>query len=110
MTRIAILILLTSVISSAYGENLPRFPKNTDYWRARQLLMALGYKPLRLPDADECDSSTDRTSCFPERESCSGTGRAPCIFVWQKGEAIIQVNTVGDPPVIVTVTCNVNCN
>jgi hypothetical protein len=48
---------------------MPLFPANTPYADARHSLMALGYGPAPLPDADKCDKDTDLT-CFPEREAC----------------------------------------
>lgn len=35
---------------------------------------------------------------YPEAQNCAGTGIAPCLMIWRKGEDIKRVYTVGEPP------------
>jgi hypothetical protein len=85
---------------------VPVFPKNTAYVDARRRLMALGYGPAPIPDAEKCDRETDKT-CFPERDACSASGQ--CSFLWRRGETLIMVGTADNPPTVASVECQVNC-
>jgi len=99
---------LESGAAPAKGPGDPIFPKNTPYGDARRSLMALGYGPASLPDADKCDRSTDK-SCFPERVSCNQSSGV-CEFLWKRGERLIKVTTaLADPPTVSAVECQVNC-
>ncbi len=60
-------------------------------------MTAAGYKPFKDPNADKCDGGS---TCFPETESCAGTGLGNCNFLWKKGQAVVVVGTVGDPPTV----------
>lgn len=88
--------------------DVPTFPANTAYSDARHSLMALGYEPAPLPDADKCDRNTDKT-CFPEREACTSDNGTQCEFFWKRGERLIKVTTTAIPPTVSTVGCQVNC-
>jgi hypothetical protein len=95
---------------SADEPPLPTFPKRTLYSEARTALLALGYQPVHLPDADTCDPRYDASRCFPEREACAGTGMAPCNFVWRRAERVIVVGTIGDEmPIVTGVRCLSGC-
>ncbi len=89
------------------GASLPKFPSGTPYAEARRSLIALGYEPATLPDADKCEK--DNARCFPEVESCAGTGLGPCIYTWRRGETLIEVFTVYERPIVRGVKCRVNC-
>ena len=89
------------------GANIPVFPDKTRYADARRSLMALGYGPAPLPDAQKCDQGTDST-CFPEREACTGTP-AQCNYFWRRGDMLIRVETLDNPPTVAKVECQVNC-
>jgi hypothetical protein len=74
--------------------------------------MALGYKPIVIPEADEvsrsrCGGGDDR--CFPEMEACAGTGLGQCIFTWKRGETIIEIFTTNECAIVSGVSCRVNC-
>jgi hypothetical protein len=88
---------------------LPTFPKNSLYGDARTALIALGYQPVKLPDADKCDVASDYARCFPERQSCAGTGLAQCNFVWRRTERVIIVGTIGEDPKVASVRCLSGC-
>jgi clan AA aspartic protease (TIGR02281 family) len=85
--------------------SVPAFPSRTPYGQARKSLMALGYGPAPLPEADKCDRETDQT-CFPERDSCT---RGQCEFIWRRGETLVKIRTVEVPPIVSAVECEVNC-
>lgn len=63
-------------------------------------MLALGYQPVRLPDADKCDQRYDAGRCYPERQTCAGTGLAPCNFVWRRADRVLFVGTIGELPVV----------
>lgn len=90
---------------AAAGAGVPTFPSQTPYAEARHSLMALGYGPVRLPDVEKCDQSSDGT-CFPERESCNS---GACKYYWRRGDTIVQVETSGTPPTVSEVHCQTNC-
>lgn len=90
------------------AEAAPSFPPNTAYADARRSLMALGYEPAPLPDAEKCDRGTDKT-CFPEREACQSENGNRCEFLWKRGERLIKVTTIADPPTVSAVGCQINC-
>ena len=69
-----------SVVANAAVGTLPHLSKGTHYSQAREQLMALGYKGVKTPGADTCDASSS-TTCFPEMESCAGTGEGNCLYV-----------------------------
>ncbi|WP_237479120.1 hypothetical protein [Lichenibacterium dinghuense] len=92
-----------SVVANAAAGTVPRLSKGTHYSQAREQLMALGYKGVKTPGADTCDASSD-TTCFPEMESCAGTGEGNCLYSWEKDGTFVEVSTVGDPPEVVSVS------
>jgi hypothetical protein len=102
----AFLALASAAISA---ERVPRLQKNSDYRDARASLIALGWVPVRLETAEECDGDR-RCVGRPEMVSCSGTGLGYCVFAWRKGETLIEVITAGeDEPGVSAVRCRVNC-
>jgi hypothetical protein len=128
--NVAVTVLLAALSASsvALASTLPKFPPRTPYAEARRSLLALGYSPIALPDAD--DTSRARCGfkpgsvagaggsgsaiggdlrCFPEMEACAGSGLGQCVFAWRRAETIIEVVTVGELPVVGGVRCRVNC-
>jgi hypothetical protein len=120
-------IALMAYSNGAEGASLPRFPKGTPYGEARQSLKALGYRPNALPDADDvsrarCGYKPDSPGkpkpstgdandmrCFPEMIACAGTGLGQCVYSWRRGEALIDVFTTNETPIVEGVKCRVNC-
>ena len=128
MRRVAIAVSIAAIFgNTADSASIPKFPANTPYREARRSLLALGYKPIVLPDADEVSRSRcgfgptnapRRTAsappggderCFPEMEACAGTGLGQCIFGWQRAETLIEVFTANELPVVSGVKCRINC-
>lgn len=91
------------VVATASPGTLPSLNKGTHYSQAREQLMSLGYKGVKIPGADACDASSS-TTCFPEMESCAGTGEGNCLYAWEKGDTFVEVSTVGDPPEVASVS------
>jgi hypothetical protein len=102
------LVTLWGVASAA--ERLPTFPKETPYAEARRSLIALGWQPVTLPDADKCDADDPRCKGRPEMLACSGTGLARCIFTWKRKDTLIEVTTFGEQEAIVErLRCRAGC-
>ena len=100
-------VLIATAANSA--ERVPRLQKNADYRDARASLIALGWTPVRLETAEECDGDR-RCAGRPEMVSCSGTGLGYCVFAWRKGDTLIEVITAGeDEPGVSAVRCRLNC-
>lgn len=94
------------------AERLPTLPKRVPYSEARETLLALGWQPLKFPNADVCDQDDARCDGFAEMHFCSGTGLARCGFTWKRGEGptIIEVITIGEEEAFVShIECRVNC-
>jgi clan AA aspartic protease (TIGR02281 family) len=99
---------LSSTLAAKGPGAAPSFPPNTAYTDARRSLMALGYEPALLPDAEKCDRNADKT-CFPEREGCTSDNATQCEFFWKRGERLIKVTTTVVPPTVSSVGCQMNC-
>jgi hypothetical protein len=107
-------VILVACASGTEGASLPRFSKGTPYAEARQSLKALNYRPNVLPDADavsraRCAGGSDDMRCFPEMIACAGTGLGQCVYSWRRGEALIDVFTTNEMPLVEGVKCRVNC-
>lgn len=127
--RIAAAMLTVATLGipvSAFAASLPKFPPRTPYAEARRSLLALGYSPVALPDADEwsrsqcgfkrgnVDGKPARAGdgderCYPEMEACAGTGLGQCVFAWRRGDTLIEVLTTNELPLVSGVRCRVNC-
>lgn len=107
---VAIIAAMGTAATAA--EPLPSFPKNTSYQEARRSLIGLGYKPVTLPDADQCNAGDERCQGRPEMSSCSGTGLAHCAFAWRsKGGTLFEIITIGEGTNKVhAVRCWANCS
>jgi hypothetical protein len=87
------MVLVCVGVTAMAAEPLPTFKRDKPYSDVRNALLATGWQPVRLPDADRCDSRDSRCQGRPEMTSCSGTGRAPCLFTWRKDTRTIEVVT-----------------
>lgn len=83
----------------AQAESMPKFKQGEDYAKVRSKLLNAGWKPRRMPDADQCMQGDDRCQGRPEMEACAGSGRANCRFAWQRAGALLTIFTVGSPAV-----------
>lgn len=88
--------LALACASAEAAERLPTFPKNTEYGEARRSLIALGWEPVTVPGSDKCEAGDTRCEGRPEMLACSGTGMGRCLFVWRRGDRLIEVGTVGE--------------
>ena len=109
MARAAFAVALTFAITSAFAQSsaLPNIAKDTDYAAARKTLIAQGFAPERLAGAAPCDKDDPR--CFPEAFSCAGTGVAACLYIWKRGNAVIEVRTIGEQPIVDNLRCRSGC-
>jgi hypothetical protein len=100
-----------SLYSSALAQ-VPSFPKDAPYAKARKVLLKKGWKPVHEPEAGfECEKDDPRCKGRPETVFCAGTGAANCIFRWKRKGVVIDVLTVGETkPVITEVTCRSGCS
>lgn len=89
--------------SSAIAErstNLPDLLSAESYGVVRTKMIAAGWEPMRLEDADQCEKGDSRCSEWPdEMHACRSDGYAPCRFTWTRDEMIVGVCTRGTPPV-----------
>lgn len=106
--RAALALLLLTVAAAHAGELVPSFAKGSDYEKARATLIAKGWTPATMPDAQSCDGDP-RCNGRPEMEACAGTGLANCLFTWRKGTMLIEVSTIGEDPRISAVACRSGC-
>lgn len=107
-TALALVVLLAAGPVWA-GERLPTFPKRTDYGTARGSLIALGWKPVTVPDAQPCDDD-ERCKGRPEMVVCAGTGAGNCIFLWRRADTLIEVGTIYEsPPMVAGIRCRAGC-
>jgi hypothetical protein len=89
-------LVLLLVAPACAGEKLPNIRKGQDYGKLRQSLLAQGWKPVTLPDAERCGAGDRRCAGRPEVFVCAGTGLANCIFTWRRGGTVIDIGTVGE--------------
>jgi hypothetical protein len=93
-TALTLACLLVPVLAAAQAP--PGIAPGTPYDQARRTLLAEGWQPLQDPDADRCAATDRRCTGRPEMVACSGTGEAPCIFAWRRGDTAIEVITRGE--------------
>jgi hypothetical protein len=93
LSRLPAVVLVCVGVTAMAAEPLPAFKRDKPYSDVRIALLASGWQPVRLPDADRCGSRDTRCQGRPEMTSCSGTGRAPCLFTWRKDTRTIEVVT-----------------
>ncbi len=111
-TRIASSVLALGFLFSSpvlADEKLPRFPQEAPYSAVRQSLLRMGWSPLKDPKADECSEFDGRCKGRPEMLSCSGTGEAPCLFVWKKNGTVIEIITLGEETAYDGMRCREGC-
>lgn len=73
----------------------PNFSAGEPYGLVREKLIKDGWSPVLSPDADACMNGDKRCENRPEMEACSGSGLAPCKFVWKKNNHELNVFTLG---------------
>ncbi len=92
--------LLACVHLTAQGQTIPIVALGTPYAKVRVALQKEGWTPVhQTPDPHETHSRELRKRGWTEVQICAGTGRAPCIFVWQNRQGkLLEVVTTGDEP------------
>ena len=74
---------------------VPSFSSGEPYREVREKLIKDGWRPVILADADVCIDDDVRCANRPEMEACSGSGLAPCKFLWSKDGYRLTVFTLG---------------
>lgn len=99
-------ILLRCVVAPAIPVRFPSIRPTTAYPEARQILLQDGWQPVGEMDAAGCSagSRSGDQRCYPELADCAGTGEGQCLYVWRKGQSVLRVGTVGDPPLVAHIT------
>lgn len=108
----AIAVLIALSLSSSALAQVPSFPNNEPYAKARKHLLKKGWMPVHEPeDGFVCQKDDPRCTGRPETVNCAGTGLANCIFRWKRKGVVIDVLTVGETkPAITEVTCRSGCS
>ena len=73
----------------------PHFTSGEPYGHVRTKLIEAGWEPVVSEESDTCMKGDVRCTNRPEMEACSGSGVAPCKFVWRKKNYTLRVSTVG---------------
>lgn len=85
VVAVSILAVLAAAVAHA-AESVPDFKPGTAYSSARGTLITKGFRPIRSSGAqrdDRCSAGRqDVCEAYPETVSCSGTGSAPCRFIF----------------------------
>jgi hypothetical protein len=78
--------------------HLPDFPPKTNYQDARPRLMALGWLPVKMPNAQRTAKALERCGTYPEFElyALAGTNESgppdmACTYAWRRGDTLIEV-------------------
>jgi hypothetical protein len=85
---------------------LPSFSAGESYSSVRTKMANAGWEPFHAPDADQCSEDDKRCVGRPEMESCAGTGKANCKFLWKKSDNVTAICTVGEEDAVFDVVCN----
>jgi hypothetical protein len=94
IVTVAFVALLAASAARA-AEALPKLV-GQDYGRARAALLRQEWRPVALPDADQCMAGDKRCTGRPEMYVCAGTGLGQCVFVWRRKAVVIDVMTEGE--------------
>lgn len=94
--RALVLLVAGLTVSLTAMAQTPKFKRGEDYGAIRVKLLQQGWKPLILPDADQCYEGDTRCQGRPEMQSCSGTGLAMCRFNWVKNGKRLSICTMGE--------------
>lgn len=88
------------------------FPKGTIYADARDSLQALGWKPAPPEKPETCLGDDGRCKGRPETWACSGTGLGHCLYVWRRGDTLVEIVTQGEEvsqQQVISVRCRAGC-
>ena len=105
-------IIWTTAPSLTQAAALPTLKKGSPYASARATLTKQNYKPVRSDGSGCRFGREDVCKAYPEAETCAGTGLGNCLFVWRRGQQVIEVMTTGEEPKHLTVAgmkCRSGC-
>lgn len=108
-TALALASLLALTTAAAAAERLPNLTRGTPYASVRNILLAVGWRPVTLPGADRCSGRDSRCKDRPEMLSCAGTGMANCLFTWQRNNTVIGISTIGEDATFDGSECRSGC-
>lgn len=75
---------------------MPILKKGANYETVRKKMIKSGWKPYTDPNADQCMEGDERCQNRPEMQNCSGTGYAPCRFLWKRKNKYVVIYTIGE--------------
>ena len=81
----------------AQAESMPKFKQGEGYAQVRSKLLNAGWKPRRVPGADQCMRGDERCQGRPEMVACAGGGQANCRFAWKRAGVLLTIFTVDSP-------------
>jgi hypothetical protein len=92
--------LLACVHLATQAQAIPIVSLGTPYAQVRAALQKEGWTPVRqTPEPHDYMGAELRKRGWNEVEVCAGTGRAPCVFVWQNRQGKrLEVVTTGEEP------------
>ena len=90
-------LMMVAGSALAQAESMPKFKKGEDYAKVRIKLLNAGWKPRRMPDADQCMQGDERCQGRPEMVACAGSGQANCRFAWKRAGVLLTIFTVDSP-------------
>lgn len=95
-----VLALLVSFHLTTRAQAIPIVGLGTPYGQVRAALQKEGWTPVRqTPEPHDYMGAELRKRGWNEVEMCAGTGRAPCVFVWQNRQGKrLEVVTTGEEP------------
>jgi hypothetical protein len=108
--KIIFVLIALAFSSSAYAET-PKFKTGQTYASFRESLIKQNWRPVHDPmPSFVCDKGDPRCEGREETVVCAGTGRANCIFRWEKDKTKIDVETIGETdPIVDQVKCSEHC-
>ena len=92
-------LMMVAGSALAQAESMPKFKQGEDYAQVRSKLLNAGWKPRRVPGADQCMRGDERCQGRPEMVACAGGGQANCRFAWKRAGVLLTIFTVGSPAV-----------
>ncbi|MDT2022425.1 hypothetical protein [Methylocella sp. CPCC 101449] len=100
-------------LSSSTGGRPPvSFPSGTIYADARDSLQVLGWKPAPPEKPETCLSDDGRCKGRPETWACSGTGLGHCLYVWRRGDTLVEIVTQDEEvsqQKVTSIRCRAGC-
>lgn len=81
----------------AASSSTPTFSVGVPYPDVRRRLLNEGWNPypLQFPGSG-CGEGDERCAGFLETTSCSGIGRAVCIYTWRRGDQYLIIHAAGE--------------